>query len=88
MEKQILPLGMIFDLVENEGQILGQVAQTDVTEGVRGSGLDLFAVVIEAVQTCLLESGILAQVAEREEIRLVLNVFRGKVNIIIGPCYV
>jgi len=60
MEEQILPLWVSFNLVEDEGQILRQVAQTDVAEGVGSRRLDLFAVVVEAVQNGLLESGIFA----------------------------
>ena len=37
VEQQVLPLGLRLDLVEDERQVLGQVAQGDVPEGVASS---------------------------------------------------
>ena len=63
VEQQVLPLGLSLDLVEDEGQVLGQVAQGDVPEGVAGSRLDLLTGMVEGVA----EVGAAADLSDSEE---------------------
>lgn len=66
MKKEVLSLRLRLDLVEDERQVLSQIAETDVAEGVGRGGLDLLAVVVEAVKDRLLQAGVLAQIAEKD----------------------
>ena len=50
MKEEILSPGLSLDLVEDEGKILRQVAQGNVTEGVTGRRLDLFRGVTECAE--------------------------------------
>ena len=63
MQKKVLPLRLGLDLVQDEGEVLGQVAEADVAEGVGCGRLDLFAAVVEAIQNGLLQASVLAQIA-------------------------
>ena len=65
MQKQVLPLWLCFNLIEDEGQVLLQVAQADVAEGIGCCRLDLLAVVVETFQNGFLQAGVLAQVAAK-----------------------
>ena len=81
MKKQVLSLRLSLNLVEDERKVLGQVAETDVAEGVGSRGLDLLAVVVEAVQNGLLKSGILAQVTEKTFEFSIQNKLRGNIKV-------
>ncbi len=47
MEQQVLPPGLGADIVQDEVQVLPQVAQGDVAERVAGGGLHLLGRVVE-----------------------------------------
>ena len=66
MQKQILPLWLRFNLIQDKGQVLLQVAQADVAKGVGGGRLHLLTVVVETFQNGFLQASVLAQVAEKK----------------------
>ena len=68
MKKQVLALRLSLNLVEDERKVLGQVAETDVAQGVRRGRLDLLAAVVEAVENGLLQAGVLAQITKTKQI--------------------
>ena len=63
MQKQILPPGLSLNLVEDEGKVLREVAQGEVTERVTSRRLDLLRVVTERAE----DSGL--EVLEGAEVR-------------------
>ena len=67
MQKQILSLGLVFDFFQNEWNVVGKVAQTDVAEGIRGCRLDFFIVVVEAFDDLVLQSTDFAQVPKEQQ---------------------
>ena len=67
MKKQVLSLRLSLNLVEDERKVLGQVAETDVTQGVGRGRLDLLAAVVEAVENGLLQAGVLAQITKTNQ---------------------
>jgi len=73
VEEEVLALGVGVDLVEDEGDVLGEVADSEVAEGVGGSRFDLFDGGGEGVEDDELELGVvveldvLAGLAEAEQ---------------------
>lgn len=72
MQKQVLPFGLRFNLVEHEGHVIAQVAQTDVAKCIGGGRFDFLTVVVEALQDDILEAFDFAQIPSKSHISKVL----------------
>ena len=70
MKQEILPFGMSFDLIKDEWQILLQISQTQIAQGIGRRRFDFFVRVVEAFQDDVLKVAARSEVTEVTKIHI------------------